>query len=171
MAGAVKVYRQVGRPSKIEEALATWATYIAVVTQYYQQSLDFVATGSSLDEYAVIIKKNNVQLIMADYIKYQMEGRGRQPGGGMAPIKDLVEWLEVKGIKPDDEDMSLQSLAYLIARKQQREGNAVYRGEREGIPIEDIIQQSFDEIKNEVAEEIALQVATEVFANIQLFEE
>jgi len=54
--------------------------------------------------------------IVADthYAKYVEEGTGR---GGWVPDQTMMDWLDVKGITPDDEDMSIEQLVYLIQTK------------------------------------------------------
>ncbi|MBO7920928.1 HK97 gp10 family phage protein [Alteromonas sp. K632G] len=48
------------------------------------------------------------------YAKYIEEGTGR---GGWVPEQTIMDWLTVKGIRPDDENMSMEQLAYLIQTK------------------------------------------------------
>ena len=49
---------------------------------------------------------------------------GRKPGR-MPPVEPIQRWMQQRGINP--RDISQESLAYLIARRQHREGSKVYR--------------------------------------------
>ena len=164
---SIKITRQVGRPSNIERALVDWGYIILSGIKAEQEDLDFVASGDSLDNYEVrIIKKNKIVIGMSDYLKYSVSTRGRRPGGGMAPIAVIVEWLEAKGI-PAPEDMSLTSFAWAIAKKQQKDGNRVYRHERVGIDVERILADSFDLIKPGIWQLIAEGTANQFVTNIK----
>ena len=165
----VKRIRPVGRPSFTEVALLDWAFVVAKDIEAAQQDLEFIATGDSLDEYEVeITKKNQIEIRAADYLKFSMGNRGRQPGGKMPPIQVILDWIEVKGIVPDD-DMSVNSLAFLIARKQQQEGNLVYRKQRPGIPIELIIDDSWDMIADQLAFDVATAAADLMMEEIKSY--
>ena len=167
---AIKVTRPAGRPSYVEAALVDWAYKVATELANAQIDLGFEAYGDAAQSYEVeITKKNQVSIYWAEYLKYSVAGRGRHPGGAMPPINDIVDWLDVKGITPDDNKMSINSLAYLIARKQQQEGNQVYRGERPGIPVDRIITESFDDIANEIAFNVAVGAADELIKNIKSY--
>jgi hypothetical protein len=166
---SIAVQRKVGRPTAIETELVNWAVVVAEQIQEQQRGLDFVASGDSLADYGVVISQRNVvEIVIADYLKYSVAGRGRQPGGGFPPVNAIVDWLETKGIEPPD-DMSLESFAFIIARKQQREGNTVFRGGRPGIPVDLIIAESFDDIKSEMSFNVAAAAAAELVANIKSF--
>lgn len=155
----VKVIRPVGRPSFIEVELLNWGKYVATKMEQEQRAQDFIATGDSLDTYEVeVVKRNQVEIRMADYLKYSIEGRGRKPGGKMAPLSAILDWIEVKGIQPQ-EGTSLNSLAFLIARKQRDEGNLVHRNERLGIPIDMILAESWDQFSDQLAYGVALGAA------------
>jgi len=154
---AVKITRSVGRPTKVEEGLADWGISVAEEMQDEQISKHFVASGKSLRSYEVVVKQNQVELLWASYLHFSLEGEGRGPGK-QPPLNAIVQWLIDKGIKPDKK-MSLRGLAYIIARKMGEEGNAVYRGERAGIDLEGIIENSWHDIKNEMALEVAQEAS------------
>jgi hypothetical protein len=161
----VKITRQRGRPSAVEKALTEWAFVLAKELEFAQMDLDFVATGNSLNYEVQITKTNQVKLLWADYLKYSVAGRGRKSGGGFPPLSVIAEWIEVKGI-PVPDGMSLNSFAYLIARKQQEEGNLVYRERRTGIPLDMLIEESFDMIADQMAFDIAVQSADQILKRV-----
>lgn len=49
---------------------------------------------------------------------------GRRPGK-MPPVQPILSWIQSRGITPDD--ISQESLAFLIARKIGREGSLLFR--------------------------------------------
>jgi hypothetical protein len=166
---AIQVKRPRGRPTFTEVALVDWAFLVATELANAQVDLGFEATGDASQSYEVeIVGKNKVSIYWAEYLKFSVAGRGRKPGGGMAPINEIVDWLEVKGIEPDD-DKSIRSLAFAIAKKQQAEGNQVYRGERPGIPVDLIIQESFDNIADELAFKVAVAASELLIKNINSY--
>lgn len=84
------------------------------------------ATGRAKEEtrFEVVLNRQynsqrltSLKLVAPDYVYYIENGRrpGKQP-----PRSAIVEWLEVKNIQP--QDISLESLAFLIARKIGRDG-------------------------------------------------
>lgn len=153
---SVKVTRSVGRPTKVEEGLADWAIRVAEEMQAEQEAKDFVASGRSLRSYEVVITQNTVELLWASYLRFSLEGVGRRPGS-YPPINAIVQWLKQKKIKP--EGMSLNGLAFIIARKMAEEGNLVFRKKRSGIDLDDIIENSWDVISDEMALEVAQEAA------------
>lgn len=52
-------------------------------------------------------------LVGADYGQMVEEGTGP---GGTPPTQDLIDWLRVKRIEPNDPEMSREDLAFVIAR-------------------------------------------------------
>lgn len=44
-------------------------------------------------------------------------------GGGMAPVQSILDWIKQKHITPNDPDMDLESLAFLIQRRIQTNGS------------------------------------------------
>ena len=148
----VTVTRNTGRPSAVETALTSWAVQVLEDMESAQVALGFVASGRSLDEYEVVVSKpNEVNLLTASYMRFNITGRGPGKAPPLMPsdrgrsglMSILVPWLDQKNIG-DYEDR--KSIAYLMGRKISEEGNEVYRGSRSGIPMFTIINDSFDEI-------------------------
>ena len=161
---SVKVTRNVGRPTKVEEGLVDWGVRVAEEMQDQQIAKDFVASGRSLKQYEVVIAKPNVvDILWASYLQFSLEGVGRQPGS-YPPINAIVQWLIDKKIKPSKKQ-TLNSLAFVIARKMAEEGNMVFRGKRSGIDLDDILENSWYDIKDEMALEVAQEAATHMAVN------
>lgn len=81
---------------------------------------------------------------------------GRKPGK-MPPIDSIQEWVEKKGIVPDG-NISLRSLAFLIARKIGREGTDIYLGRRAGISMWEIIDNNNFDLREALSEQIDIEV-------------
>lgn len=56
---------------------------------------------------------------------YQLQ-HGRK-AGTMPPIRAIEEWIISKGIKPISDNIKISSLAFLIARKIQKEGTRYFK--------------------------------------------
>jgi hypothetical protein len=157
-----RITRQVGRPSTVEAAIADWAQGVAEAMITEQQARDFVATGQSLDAYQVVVTKpDTVELLTADYLRFSVEGR---PPGGFPPLAAIADWIQVKGIQAPG--ITLNSLAFLIARKIANEGNAVWRGDRQGIPMQEIIEESFYDTMPQAATRIAIEASNRMLASM-----
>jgi hypothetical protein len=65
--------------------------------------------------------------------------KGRKPGPFKDGVKTMLEWIEQKGITPNDDRTSLRSLAFLFARKISQRGNDLFLGQREGLGLADIV--------------------------------
>ena len=171
----VTVTRNTGRPSAVETALTSWAVQVLEDMESAQVALGFVASGRSMDEYEVVVSKpNEVNLLTASYMRFNITGRGPGKAPPLMPadrgkaglMSILVPWLDLKNIG-NYEDR--KSIAYLIGRKQAEQGNAVYRGERSGIPMFTIINDSFDEIMDPAvlaAADFAATAMLEVFYEV-----
>lgn len=78
------------------------------------------ASGNWAESIEVVIEGNNAKIIGEHYSE-QLE-YGRQPGR-FPPSEAIEKWIEAKGISSRIEgQISVSSLAYLIARKIAREG-------------------------------------------------
>ncbi len=76
--------------------------------------------------------------------------------GKMPPIEAIEKWLQAKGIKPIEENMTTSTLAFLIARKIAREGT---RKESQLMIYKQVITpQRIDEIISKITQ-----------INVQLF--
>jgi hypothetical protein len=152
-----------GRPTATERALADWAFAVAEGMEEEQEGRDFVATGESLRDYEVIVAKpNEIHLETAPYIRFSVEGR---PPGGFPPLNMIADWIEVKPL-PIPIGYTLNGFAYVIARRIATEGNAVWRGDRAGIPMQEIIERSFDDAMEENATLIAIEASNKILKSM-----
>jgi hypothetical protein len=109
-------------------------------------SIDYVVTGSRLT-----IRGN-------DYI-YYLEN-GRRPG--KRPPKDVIrKWIDDKGIVPRD-NISKDSLAYLIARKMGEEGSTIYKAGGSDL-VSGIFNDNFvDSLQSEFMNLLTVEVESEI---------
>jgi len=103
-----------------------------------------VASGNLLDsvEYQVEIGGNfsAVKVFAADYFRYIVEGRkaGYPSGGDGSFLRNLIEWVRVRGLESDDK--AIRSAAYAIRE-------SIFKN---GIPPVDLLAFAQKEIEREV---------------------
>ena len=68
------------------------------------------------------------------YARYVEEGTGK---GGWVPDQTMLDWMNVKGISPDNEDMSMEDLMYVIQKKIFNQGT----------PAQPFMKPAFEHIK------------------------
>lgn len=87
-----------------------------------------VASGDLIKSIRSEVGDNELKIFGLAYI-YQLQ-YGRKPttgGTSDKPLKERIrEWIDLKGIQPED-NISKDSLAYLIARKIHNEGTIIYQ--------------------------------------------
>ena len=121
----VRIRRDLGRPTKVEEAMRVWAVNFVELLQSALKSSERYATGNLDSSFVVVISKpQEVNIEAADYARYAISGRGPTPPGTPPSSPTLREalkpWIRIKiGAGSERE---LNSIAYLIARKIHREG-------------------------------------------------
>jgi hypothetical protein len=109
-------------------------------------SIDYVVTGSRLT-----IRGN-------DYI-YYLEN-GRRPG--KRPPKDVIrKWIDDKGIVPRD-NISKDSLAYLIARKMGEEGSTIYKAGGSDLVSGIFNDQFVDSLQSEFMNLLTVEIESEI---------
>lgn len=100
------------------------------------------------------------QLLAGDSIMAQIFGRapGKQP-----PTNAIVAWIESAGIQP--EGISIESLAFLIARKIGREGTDIWKGLQPALGFyqiaivnEDLFVKQFQELYAEEIEALTFKI-------------
>ena len=83
------------------------------------------ASGDFANEMEVEVDGLTVRLLGAAHSEYVVEGRGP---GKFPPIDRIEKWIEDKGIAATIEgEITVSSLAFLIARKIAREGTEVWK--------------------------------------------
>lgn len=83
------------------------------------------ASGEFEEQMEVEVEGLTVRLLGAEHTEYTVDGRAE---GRFPPIDVIEKWIEDKGIINSIEgDISVSSLAFLIARKIAREGTEVFK--------------------------------------------
>ena len=152
-----------GRPSAGQKALTDFAQEVGIDMQSAQieaTPYEFDDTGNAYKSYQVEVQApNKVTLSFARYLMTSIKGIGREPGKGV-PYKPelglnniLQKWVKRKGLATKESEIN--SIAYLINRKMKNEGNAVYRGDREGIDLAEIINAAFDKRGDDIGQDMA----------------
>lgn len=109
-------------------------------------SIDYVVTGSKLT-------------IRGDDYIYYLEN-GRKPG--KRPPKDVIrKWIEDKGIVPRD-NISKDSLAFLIARKMGQEGSTIYKAGGSDLVSGIFNDQFVDSLQSEFMNLLTVEVESEI---------
>lgn len=105
------------------------------------------SSGASADSMDVFMSPSSGRLVGFQYIGAQVHGR--RPGA-FPPIEDIRAWIDREGIEP--QDISKDSLAFLIARKIARKGTDIYLGKRPGLDLDGIIQRRREEFEGDITD-------------------
>lgn len=95
----------------------------AEMVKFYQDS-GMKASGTFEAETVVRMEGNKAFIDSPSYSVQLI--RGRRPGT-MPPIQAIESWIRTKGIRPIQDEISISSLAYLIARKIKNEGTRYFK--------------------------------------------
>ena len=82
------------------------------------------ASGQCADSLEVKTTSTKAELWGIDYTEYLIDGRGP---GKFPPIASIEQWIKDKGISFIESQISISSLAFLIARKIAREGTQYFK--------------------------------------------
>ncbi len=119
----------------------------AVQTDMQQQMIQRRLNASGKTSASLkIVKVNTSQQVLrgSDTVYYLIHGR--RPGK-FPPIQPIRKWVQIK-IRPTD--ISVNSLAFLIARKIARRGTDIYLGKRKGIDMVSILTKRNKQFKVEL---------------------
>ncbi len=97
-----------------------------------------------------------------DYIWYLQNGRKPTQGGGDGSLKRKIrQWIDDKGITPKD-NISKDSLAFLITRKIHEEGTTIWKAGGS-----DLVSSVFNDVTiDSIEEHFARLLEAEAFSNI-----
>jgi len=186
MPQAIKIKRQVGRPSATGKALENWLLDVAKFFQQWQfDNNRFSAddSESSMNMYEVDVSKapDSGSVSGASWAPFAIQGRG--PGkfppativGGRVRWLQLEEWA-VRKMITISEDIGLASLGFLIARKISEKGTLTRSGDIKLTDrfinqiISDLGFKHLDVLGDELADEVADQLV-DVFTKNTNFKE
>lgn len=121
-----------------------------------QQELNIKSSGASAQSLSAVSTETEGDLSGAKYFYQQIFGRrpGKRP-----PIENIFDWIERRGIKPRDEDTTLEQLAFLFARKIGREGTEIFKGVSPALAFNEIVDENVGKFQIELADFKAKQIA------------
>ena len=127
---------------------------------------DMVATGKTIESIEVVMADDGGKIIAAKYIGVLEDGRRPTRSGapkGNPTLRENIEaWITARNITPKD-NMKVKTLAFLIARKIHREGNALYRaGGKSGILSTTFTQARIDAFAEVFSEKYQSVISSEV---------
>ena len=120
------------------------------------------ASGKWADSLEVISSPLNGAIMGLDYSQQLETGRR---AGKFPPIKDIEQWIRDKGIIPVD--ITVKSLAFLIARKIAREG---WKRENNGgveLISEVVTDERMQSIIDKVGEVVIFEFSTDIIKAIK----
>ena len=110
--------------------------------------LGMKASGNWAQSLNVEVRGLTATIYGENYTEQLVEGRAK---GKFPPIAAIRQWIEDKGIIPFD-DISISSLAFLIARKIAREGTNYYQDGGTDLVSSVITPQRIQQIIDNVSE-------------------
>lgn len=117
-------------------------------------------TGQS-KEFEIRFEGNKVQLLGVSYLPYLIYGR---PPGKFPPVDVIKAYVERNGITMNinGRNLTVDQIVYVIGRSISENGSLIYRGQKEGINIDGILENSekklFEEIENEAVNDVKLRL-------------
>ena len=102
------------------------------------------------------------RLYAAHYMQYLILGRGP---GKFPPPDAMLKFVQknpqiLESARKTYSNITEKGLAYLIGRKIAMEGTRIYRGEKEGIDLLGVIENSMPDLLKELARNQALAIQT-----------
>lgn len=122
---------------------------IKKVYQDRQKEQGIRSSGESADSLRTESSESSGTLYGAKYF-YQQKF-GRRPGK-MPPVEDILDWIRAKKITPKDPKTSERQLAFIFALKIARSGTDVYQRKREGLKVEDQVEELVKEFRTKLDE-------------------
>lgn len=120
----------------------------------------FSDTGAS-QEFEIRFEGTKVQLLGANYIRYLVYGR---PPGKFPPVKKIKEYVSRNNImiEIDGRALTENQVAYVIGRSIARNGTLIYRGQKEGLELNRIVDNFADRLVEDIANEALENIKTEL---------
>tara|TARA_X000000368_G_scaffold97531_3_gene74977 strand:- start:6636 stop:7082 length:447 start_codon:yes stop_codon:yes gene_type:complete len=79
-----------------------------------------IATGDLHNSISGIVEGKSISIFASEY--WYVVNYGRKPGSKRPPIRPILDWMKVKGIKDEGGERKTKSLAWVIAKKIGDEG-------------------------------------------------
>lgn len=107
------------------------------------------SSGKSAESLRIETTESSGTLYGAKYFFQQK--KGRKPGK-FPPLSDILDWIREKRITPRDSKTTERQLAYLFARKIAQSGTDVHQGKREGLDVENQVEDLVKEFRGKLDE-------------------
>lgn len=121
-----------------------------------QQAKNIRTSGKSASSLEIYTRPGGGKLVGASYFQQQVHGRGP---GSFPPMEDLIDWVRRK-LRPTD--ISVESLAYLVARKLATKGSDVFIGIRPSLSIKEVIAKNLQSFREQLTETVKANVKTSI---------
>lgn len=117
-------------------------------------------TGAA-QQFNVNITGNKIQLIGVNYIDYLVNGR---PPGKFPPVDKIREYVRRNGIQMeiDGRILTEDQAAYVIGRSIALEGTKIFRGEKQGVELEKIVDNWTKKLLKDIGNNAVEKVKTEL---------
>lgn len=120
-------------------------------------SAAYSASGNLANSVELRMTALGFEIWANDYLYYGERGRrnGKRP-----PVNAIKEWLQDKGIQPTD--ITLESLAFLIARKIGESGTTIFQAGGSDLVSDVFSDVALDSVEAELADLFMLQIESEI---------
>lgn len=147
--------------SKIKELQENYLRIGLKASGNWSKKLDYEAEATD--------NKATVKITGANYTYWLENGRGKTTKKGDGSLKSIIrKWIDVKGIIPRD-NISKDSLAYLITRKIHERGIPVPNPYNAGGLVSKVINKPvIDELTKELGQAKLKEVKSEILKSIRL---
>jgi hypothetical protein len=97
------------------------------------------------------------------------QGRGRTRNDGDGSLRGIIrQWMDDRGIEPDEPDMSKDTLAFLITRAIHQRGTLLHLlNERRDIYTSVLTDERIELILEEIGDDVEKQVLSDVVSNFK----
>lgn len=102
-------------------------------------------------EFEVEIGNGRARLLGVHYLKFLVDGR---PPGKFPPVDKILSYVRRNSISINynGKQLNEKQTAYLIGKGIAEMGTRIYRGEKEGIPLNDLIDTGIQSLLTQVAD-------------------
>lgn len=140
---------------------------LADIIKVYEQS-GRKASGQFEEGLEAVYEPNKATIKGFTYLAGRGRTKSKGKPGEPTVQQQILKWLKTRGIKPFEKKMSLNSLAFLIARKIHEEGTN--RSEWLRVYEQVITPERIDSIIRRISELNVNRIVTEIRAQLEILE-